>query len=299
MAIQDVPYHMIVGARTGFLTALPKIPMAWQKFTNTINMGAKSMDLVDLGAAPMPVQNMSQPQVQGYIEKHLQIAPKDWEITVGISYNDVQDDQTGALERKVRSAAENFQAHINKLAFDALENGDGTTSYGACYDGQAFFSASHADKGADYSTAQSNTNALALSLANFKVVRAKAMQYRDDRGEFVVANPDLLVVHPDYEYEAAQITGNPAAYGTANRDVNPYAGKASYEMSPYITSGAWMLLASGGTNKPLILAMRENPGLQSAWFDPKAPKGGIYYFKYYGRYDFFYGDWRLATMGKS
>lgn len=299
MAIQDVPYHMVVAARTGFLTALPNIPMAWQRFTTQIDMGAKSVDLVDLGAAPMPVENIGRVQVQGYIEKHLQITPKDWEITVGISYNDVKDDQTGALERKVRSAAENFQAHINKLAFDALENGDGTTSYGACYDGQAFFSASHADAGAEYSTAQSNTNSLALSLANFKTVRAKAMQYRNDRGEFVQTAPNLLVVHPDYEYDAAQITGNPQAYGTANRDVNPYAGKTDYELSPYVTSGAWMLLAAGGSVKPLLFALKENPGLQSAWFDPTQPKGGMYYFKYYGRYNMFYGDWRLATMGKS
>ena len=50
--------------------------------------------------------------------------------------------------------------------------------------------------------------------------------------------------------------------------------------------------------KPLIMALREQPNLQSSWFVPNGPDGGLYYFKFFARYNVFYGDWRLAVRGQ-
>ena len=110
---------------------------------------------------------------------------------------------------------------------------------------------------------------------------------------------DLLVINGGNERIAANICGNPEGYDTANREENPYSGKVSYVASPYLDSTAWHLIASNEEAKPLILAMREQPHLQSAWFDPKAPNGGRHYFKFYARYEVHYGDWRLAYQGNT
>lgn len=300
MAMNDVPNHLIVGARTGFLSALEtEDKQQWSAVAEEFNMDAKSQLLVDVGAAPMPSRNLGNPQVKAFIEKSKTITPLDWDITVGVSYNNVMDDQTGALLRHVKGAGANFNRHINQRVFQVLNGGDGTT-YGLCYDGQNFFSASHADKGAEYSTAQTNTNALALSIDNFETILTNARLLKDDQGNYCNYNFDQLIVPPQLERTAYQILQNPAAYDTANREANPYAGRFKPAIvNPYMDSTAWILTASSESAKPLIVAMRQRPFLQNAWFDPKEPDGGMYFFKFYGRYEVHYADWRLAYMGNS
>lgn len=294
----NVPQHLVVAARTGFLTtAAPAVP-SYAPIANTINMTAKSIDLVDLGGAPMPLRNRGRMQVQDFIEKKLTVTPLDWDITVFISYNAVQDDQTGELDRKVRSAGDNFQRHISQQAFQALNDGDAVTNFGACYDGGAFYANAHIDKGAAYQTGQDNLDGNSLSLANFKTTFVKAQKTRDDQGNFTQYNYDLLVVPPDLQDVAFQITRVPGGSETTS-NANAYAGTLRYIVAPQLDTAAWILVASNENTKPIIIAIREQPNLQSAWFDPEAPDGGRYYFKFYARYNHFYGDWRLAYMGNS
>lgn len=295
----EVPSHLLVGARTGFLaTAQPNVPIV-TPIAQTIQMGSKSIDLVDIGGAPMPTRNRGRGQLQQMIEKKLTVTPLDWDITVDISYNAVKDDQTGELERKVRSAGENFRLDMAQKAFKALNDGDSVTNFGAGYDGLSFFNNSHVDKGAAYTTVQDNLDALDLSLTNFETVRVKAMKTRDDQGNFCDYNYDLLIVSPENERAAAQIADNREDATTANRAINPYQGKLRYMVSTQFDTGAWVLAASSQSIKPILIAVRELPNLQSAWFDPTTADGGTYYFKFYARYNHFYGDWRTAYMGKT
>lgn len=294
----NVPTHLVVGARTGFLNALKQPNMPWQRIASTLNMDAKSIDLVDLGAAPMPTQDLGGGPAKDFIEKTLTVKSTPWNLTVWISYNAVQDDQTNTLDQRVRGAGVNFQKHLNNRVFTVLDGGDAAT-YGLCYDGQYFFDSDHKDKGAAYQTNQSNVNALALSLDNFTTVNIAAQKYLDDQGEFCNYVGNLLVVPPDLEYTAAQICGNDTAYDTANREMNPFAGQRQYLVSPQLGTTAWFLIDESEATKPLVVAMREQPNLQDSWFDPMAPDGGRYYFKFYARYEVFYADWRLATMGNT
>lgn len=294
----QVPQHLVIGARVGFIQSLKSVTPQWTRIANLMTMDSKSIDIVDLGAAPMPTESSAGTTFQDFVEKSLTVTPKDWDITVSISYNAVKDDQTGRLEQRVRSAGVNFQKHMDKMVFLAL-NGGGAATYGLCYDGQYFFDTDHVDKGGAYQTAQSNSNALALTLDNFETVWTAASLYRDDQGEISAQVPNLLVVPPHYKREAAQIAMNPNDYGTANQAINPFSGEMQYIVSPYLDSTSWYLVAANEAVKPIYLAMREMPSLQEAWFDPKKPGGGQYYFKFYARYNVFYGDWRLATQGNT
>lgn len=293
-----VPYHLVVGARTGFLQAYGASVPLWNRIAQRVDLGAKSVDMVDLGAAPMPKNSKSGFTVQDFIEKNMTVAPDDWDITVHISKNAVKDDQTGQLETKVRSAASRFQQHFDQLCFSALNGGDGTT-YGLAYDGLSFFNNAHIDKGAQYQTGQDNLNALALSLANFNTTWVQAMTFKDDMGQPARYNYDLLVVPPALALDAEQICSNREDAATANRAINPFSGKVSYIVSQDFDSTAWTLVASGHEIKPILLVMREEPHLDEAWTDPNQPDGGWYMFKFSARYNVFYGDWRLAIMGRT
>ena len=294
----NVPKHLISGARTGFLVAMRSVSLPWQKVAMTHNMDGKTTDLVDLGAAPMPVKSIGGLQVQDFIEKTIEVQPEDWEIVVWISQNAIDDDRTGELERKVKGAGSNFQRHINKRVFQVLNGGDGST-YGACYDGSDFFDDDHADAGAAYSTSQDNENALTLSMDNFETVFVASQAFRDDQGEYVELLYDLLTCHPTKQRVAAQICENEWSYDTGNREKNPYSGKFTYVTSPYLDTTAWHIIASNENVKPIIVAMRKQPQLQDAWFDPTAADGGRHYFKFFARYEVYYGDWRLANQGNT
>lgn len=299
MIAGNVPKHLVVSARTGFLTGMRRRNYPWQQVAMTLNMDAASQQLVDLGAAPMPVDSKTGVTIQDFIEKEITVAPISWDITVWISQDAIDDDQTGSLERKVRSAGDNFQKHINKRVFSVLNAGDGTT-YGSAYDGQDFFDSDHVDLGAAYSTSQDNENTLAISLDNFNTAWVAAMQFRDDQGEFTEFEYDLIVTHPTNRVIAENIAQNVQAMDTASREMNPYAGTLKQPVySSNLDTSAWYLIASSEEHKPLILAMRKQPALQSAWFDPTQPDGGRYYFKFYARYDVKYGDWRQAYQGNT
>lgn len=298
--INQVPTHLDVAARAGFLNATRQgaAAMNWRRVAQEIPMTAGDMTIVDLGGAPMPVESITGNQVATFIERKLEVEPKSWEITVALSYKEYTNDQTGKLLPRVMQAGLNFEKHIEKNVFTYLNGGDGTT-YGLCYDEQQFFDSDHVDKGADYTTNQDNEYDLALSLDNFETVRTAATLFKDDRGEYVTLNHNLLVVPPALEREAANICGNTQDYGTANRAVNPYAGRMNYIVTPHFDSTAWVLLAESEIYKPMFVIMREQPGLQASWFDPKQPDGGMYYWKFFGQYSIYYGDWRLAIMGDS
>jgi phage major head subunit gpT-like protein len=295
----NVPNHLVATAKTGFLTATHKEVPAYAPIAQLIDITQKNQTLVDLGAAPMPLQNKGKFNAQAFIEKTLAVTPIDWDIVVGISNNAVKDDQTGQLLSKVRNAGSNFDRHLAQQAYKALNDGDATTNYGAGYDGLSFYNNNHVDKGAAYTTVQDNLDALALSEDNFETVWIKAVKALDDQGEYTNYTYDLLVVSPSDYREAVQICMNPEDSGTANRARNPWAGKISPVVTPQFDSGAWVLVASNESCKPILIVMREQPHLENAWLDPEAPEGGQFYFKFSARYNFYYGDWRLAWMGKT
>lgn len=297
MITGNVPNHLIVAARTGFLNSMRQRSYPWQQVAMTLNMDARAIDLVDLGAAPMPTNNPS--VAQDFVERHIQVTAKEWTIKVWVSDNAIKDDQTGDLERKVRMAGDNFQKHINKLVFQTLNGGD-TVTYGRCYDTQDYFDSDHVDLGAAYTTAQDNENALSLSLDNFNTVWVAAQSTVNDQGDYTEYLYDQLICHPSNYVVARNITGNREAMDTASREENPFAGLLKPPItSPYLDTTAWYLIASSETHKPLIVAMKEQPYLQSTWFDADQPDGGRHYFKFYARYNVHYGDWRLAYQGNT
>lgn len=298
----NVPKHLVAGARTGFIKAASDASklMSGRNFAMELASTKNEEQMVDLGEAPMPREESkglgSVPR--DFIEKQLLIKPKNWETTVWISWNADKDDQTKTLRRKVTSAGQQFERAINKRIFQTLNGGDAAT-FGLCYDGQFFFDSDHSDAGAEYQTAQDNVSALALSPTNFETVWAASRIFRDDQGEFPSHEYNLIVTDPTSRSLAFNIAKNVKVAGTGNNDLNPFAGEIEVITSPYMDTGSWVLASQSPASKPLILLMREAPHLQHAWFDPQAPDGGRWYFKFYARYNVAYGDWRLAHMGKS
>ena len=297
MAISgNLPKHLEVAARTAILRSKARMNMQYQLVAGEIDLTAARTSFVSLGGMPVPTSNPA--IVDDIIEKGMDVEPDDWNLTISISQNAIDDDQTGNVENQFRNLMPAFQRHFDTLVFQTLNAGD-TNPYGLGYDGLTFFNDAHVDAGGKNQTGQDNKFALALSLDNLDTVWGNTQSFKDDQGNFTQFGYDLLIVHPTQNKVAHDITGNPRLTDGSQGDSNPYAGQLRYITSPYMDSTAWVLAATGEIDKPIYVCVRKRPELQDMWFDAQQPDGGRHYFKYHGRYKVVYGDWRLAAMGQS
>lgn len=317
----DILAHLEHSARVGFLAGMKEYQPLRKAFANEAPSDGAFEVYADLGAVPWPSQVGGQaagtgtdsrtghPQVSGLHEggpitilggheRGLVVYNQDWDIAIGIWHNAINDTRVGSLEQWARNAGMRFEQHKDYLCFAALNAGDGTT-YGNCYDGLTFFDANHVDPGAEYQTVQDNEYALTLSLDNFETVRVAAGQFLDGRGQPCGYDHSLLIHSINLERIAAQIIENKEAYDTANREMNPYAGKITGLQPPggWVDSTFWALVDPKMPNKPVYLQMREAPKL--VYWDDHTQGAGVRYYKWLARYTPFYGDWRLAIMGNT
>lgn len=292
----NLPKHLEVLARTAVLGAKARDNMPYRLVADEVDLTAKETTFVDLGGMPVPSENPK--IVDTMIEKGKTVTPVDFYLTVSLSQNAIDDDQTASIERQFDGILPAFQTHINDMVFTRLNAGDATT-YGTSLTGLSLFNDSQIYVGAKNQTAQDNKLALALSLTNFTTAWVAYRQFKDDQGNYLNLNPKLLVINPTLIGEAANITANQSAYDTANRENNPFADKGlSYLDVPQFDTTAWVLI-SDAPMKPMFVAIRKRPTLNDKWFDAKAGDGGKWYWQYHGRYVVDYGDPLLAIMGNT
>jgi len=316
----DISAHLEKGVRVGFLKGADTFSSQRSAFVEETPSDGAFEVYTDMGDAPWPIAGPGKQgpggtdertgapvvgrmnageaiTIVGGEERSLMVYNVDWQIGIGIEHNAINDNRAGDLEGWARRAAVNFERHKDKEAFAALNSGEATTNYGAGYDGLAFFSGSHVDPGAEYTTAQDNQFALALSLDNFETVKVAASKFKNSRGEPEGLNHKLLVLPPDLERIGAQITGNREDYATANRAVNPYSGNVQMLVSPggYLDTTAWFLIDPA--EKPIKLQNRQAPSL--VIMDDELQGSGVRYFILRARYNVFYGNWRYAVQGNT
>lgn len=319
---KDIAAHLEYGVRSGFLNGRREYTPLRTPFVREVTSAGAFETYADMGAHPWPVQNAGKegnggtdsrtgaPQVNqmnaggpitvlGAEDRSMIVYNVDWEIAIAVEHNAIDDDRTGQLEDWARDAGMNFEKFLDYKAFDALNQGESTTAYGATFDGLSFFNDSHVYPGATYATAQDNKHALDLNLDNFETVVTTAAGYRDSKGVPLGFNYNLLVVAPGNAREAAQITGNPLNSGTANNEINPYSGLVRAVVAPggWLDSSAWFVLDVSQTQKPLTLQIRKRPEL-TVW-DDETQGSGIRYFKWHMRGAISYGNWALALQGNS
>ena len=318
----DILAHLERGMRVGFLKGSKTYTNLRSAFTReTVSDGAFET-YTDMGALPWPEEITGQtgaqgldgridaPQVGGLMEggtitvlggaeRALVVYNRGFDIAIGIFHDAINDNKVGSLEGWALGAGSRFEMHKDWMAFDALDKGAASTPYGKGYDNLVMFSASHIDPSAEYQSVQSNVNTSTLSLDNFETVYVAASKYLDSRGKYSGLSPDLLIHSVDLRRLATQITDNPNAYDIANREINPYEGSISRLAAPggWLDTTAWYLIVTNLPQKPINLQVRQAPML--FYWDEHTQGGGVRYYKWYARYEVFFGDWRLATQGQT
>lgn len=109
------------------------------KIATTVPSGTKTTDYPWIGKIPGLREWIGDRQVNNLTKHGYSITNKEFESTVGVDRNDIDDDQYGVYTPLMEMMGYNAAIHPDKLVFDLLAAGFAT----ACYDGQYFFDTDH------------------------------------------------------------------------------------------------------------------------------------------------------------
>jgi phage major head subunit gpT-like protein len=184
-----------------------------------------------------------------------QIENLDWESTVKVPRNSIDDDQFGIFTPIMSSMGASAKSHPDEVVYPLLTNG----FTDLCYDGKAFFATNH-DFGSNHGTS-------ALSATSYGVALALIRRIKDDQGKplFTGAEKLTLVVPPELESTGKKIVQNDfISVSGGSQENNIYKGTAALRMSPQLTSAiAWFITVEYNGIKPLIFQRRKAPEFQA------------------------------------
>lgn len=141
-------------------------------------------------------------------------------------------------------------------------------------------------------TTQSNEFTLPLTKGNVKTVREAMMAFTDDNGNKAAVTPNMLIVPPQLEDSALEITQSLLDPASGNNTMNPQYGRFQVVTWHYLTdSNAWFMADSMLMNMSLdwfdrvplsILPKVEDKTLVATWIA-------------YQRYSYGWSDWRWVA----
>lgn len=134
-----------------------------------------------LGQAPSMTEWVDERKLKTLNEFDYEIPNKDYEGTLSVDRNAIDDDQLGNVKTRIDDLARKAKIHPRKLFINALI--DGTTEL--CYDGQPFFSASHEEgKSGTQSNLVTGTGTTLAQLQNdIDNAEERLLGFKDDTGE--------------------------------------------------------------------------------------------------------------------
>jgi len=181
--------------------------------------------------------------VDGFIIKN-----RDFEVTVSVDRNDIEDDTIGIYKPMIQQLGESARQHPDELLFDLLING----FTNLCFDGKPFFAPDHpnGDK-----AAWSNFGTPVLAQAAYEAARAQMMALVNDEGRPLKIIPSMLIVPPQLEATAKTLL---RADKTANGATNIWKDSADILIVPELAANPtyWFLAALNRAAKPLIFQKR-------------------------------------------
>jgi len=194
------------------------------------------------------------------------IVNDDWEATVEVDRNDIEDDNLGIYGPQARMAGESARDLPDDIVFDLVNDGFANE----CYDGQYFFDTDHPVRdpatGEDASVSNKLTAPLsAATLADAQASLGAALtairSFKDDEGRPLDVKPNILLVPPALEDTANTLM-------TVDRledgKPNPYKGRLEVVVSGRLTSAtAWFVLDTRQAVRPFIYQERKRPAFVS------------------------------------
>lgn len=166
--------------RTIFNEAFAGAPSQWPVVAMQVPSEGRSIDYKWLGDFPGMREWVGDRQIKDLSAFSYEIVNRDFESTIEVDRNDIEDDQIGVYSPMIQGLAWAARQHPDLLVFALLKGGFAT----ACYDGQYFFDTDHPVAGASVSNSGGGSGAGWYLLDLSRPIKPIILQVRK-RPEFV------------------------------------------------------------------------------------------------------------------
>lgn len=188
------------GLQTIFQKSYDGVETFYQHLTTEVKSTQATEEYGWLGEAPQLQEWMDERAPKGLAEKGFTLKNKDYESSIEVDRNALDDDQYGQVNIRVQGMAMAARKGYDRFLVKVIEAGHTEQ----CYDGQNFFDTDHQE---GESRIQSNylASGKALTAATAKEVIQLMGQYRDDRDELCGIRATHIMVPTDLEFKAHEL----------------------------------------------------------------------------------------------
>lgn len=247
---------IFVNLKTTFNNAFDAAPNQWQDVAMLVPSTARSNDYKWLSGFPRMQKWIGDKAVKALSASGYSITNDDWEATVEVDRNDIEDDNLGIYAPQAQMAGFSAKQLPDEIVFDLVNKAFSTQ----CYDGQYFFDTDHPVNGLSVSNKGSkklSATSLAAAKASYGAGRTAMKKFKDDEGRPLNITPNILLVPPALEDEANTLM---TVERLEDGKANPYKNTAKVVVAPWLTSDdAWFLLDTTKPVKPFIYQERKKP----------------------------------------
>ena len=247
---------VFISLKTAFSKAFDGAPSIWEKTTMKVPSGSSQNDYTWLSRFPRMRKWLGDKVIKALEAFKYTVVNDDWEATVEVDRNDIEDDNLGIYAPQAQEAGYSAKQLPDEIDAD-LKNNSFTN---LCYDGQYFYDTDHEVAGGSVSnkgTAALSAATKADAAGSYGAARQAIMEFKDDEGRPLGLIPVLLEVPPALEATGRILCENPKL---EDDKPNPYVGTATLLVNPRLTSStAWFLHVTNRPLKPLIYQERKSP----------------------------------------
>ncbi|MHB1053481.1 MAG: Mu-like prophage major head subunit gpT family protein [Thiobacillus sp.] len=294
---------VFTGLKTIFNNALKAQPGTWQATAMEVPSTGAGEDYAWLSRFPRMRKWVGEKFIKALEAGKFYKKNEDWETTIAVDRNDIEDDLLGIYNTQALGAGESA-GELRDIIVDDLKNG---AFVNTGMDGQFFYDTDHPLKSSDgVTTSVSNKLTVALSSAtraaadaSYGAARQAIMGFADSEGMPLRLIPDTLEVPAALE-ATARILVEKEKLG--DDTPNPYQNTAKVLVNPALTDPtAWFLHVTNKQSiKPFIIQMRKAPVFvsQTDMDSEDVFNKREYKFGAEARATGVYGFWQLSVGGK-
>ncbi|VVE14839.1 putative major head subunit protein [Pandoraea anapnoica] len=244
------------GINAIFNNAFGAAPSTWQQIAMKVPSVGREEHYAWLDRFPAMRKWVGDKHIKALKAHGYTVRNDDFEATVEVDRNDIEDDRLGIYAPQAQSAGFSAAQLPDDIVY-ALVNGGFEN---ACYDGQYFFDTDHpvgdgvASNKFDMPLSISTQ---AAAMASYGAMRTAMRKIKDDEGRPLNVRPNILLVGPGQEDVANSLMTSDRLEDGKN---NLYKGTATVVCDARIESDtAWFLLDATKPVRPFVYQERKAP----------------------------------------
>lgn len=253
---------LFIGFNTSFKNGLKNVPVDYKPFSKEFPSSTATQGYPFLELFSGMREWIGDREIKNLSTKKLEVSNRDFEETVGVKQNNIEDDQYGLYSPMFEMLGESAARIWGELAYEAL------VKNGKWLDGSAFFLTTRKYG----SNTINNKTTSALSRTTYGAARTAMMSYKGHNNKTLKSVPGLLVVGPaleetakkilEYDYYVEAYEGDTDDATVKNHAPTPniYKGTAKLLVTPELTgtyANYWFLMDTSGVIKPVGLQVRK------------------------------------------